>query len=390
MGRTRDRRIATIDGLRGIAIVLVMWYHVWQISWQSAVVPFVNVSLQPLAETGFVGVALFFFISGFVLLLPYAQAHLTRTAPPSLAHFFGRRALKIVPSYVLSIAVLLAVGYQTYPSVAAAMRDLAFHILFVHDWFAISDRSINGVYWSLGVEVQFYLLFPLLAPLFVRRPLLVTVSLVTIANAWRIWALLANHYFIEQRLDVLPAYLDLFAAGMLGAYAYAAIALRRPSLAKRRWIFSALMLAGFAGLWLLCASCYAQRYDADWPHPWVVQTRSLLALACLSAALGSLFAARALQRVLANRVLLFLAAISYNLYLWHQPLARELVRLRIPPYATPDPHSDRTWMLTFELVALPLAVGVAALATYALERPILRLRSWRPPPRAASTAAERI
>jgi peptidoglycan/LPS O-acetylase OafA/YrhL len=120
-----------------------------------------------------------------------------------------------------------------------------------------------------------------------------------------------------------------------------------------------------------------------------VQSRSLLALTCFAAALGSLFAARALQLVLANRVLLFLAAVSYNLYLWHQPLARELVRLRIPPFATADPHSDQTWMLAFELVALPLSVGVAALATYALERPILRLRSWRPT-RAASAAAERI
>jgi peptidoglycan/LPS O-acetylase OafA/YrhL len=385
---TRDARIATIDGLRGIAIVLVVWYHLWQISWQTAVVPFVNLSLQPLAETGFVGVALFFFISGFVLLLPYAQAHLGGTAPPTLAHFFTRRALKIVPSYAVSIAVLLAIGYQTYPNAGAAVRDVALHLLFVHDWFAFSDRSINGVYWSLGVEVQFYLLFPLLAPLFVRRPLRTAVSLVTIANGWRIWALLANHYFIEQRLDALPAYLDLFAAGMLASYAYAAIALRRPALAERRGLFSALMLAGFAGLWLLCTACYAQRYNADWPHPWVVQTRSLLALTCFAAALGSLFAARPLQRVLANRALLFLAAISYNLYLWHQPLARELLRLRIPPYATADPHADKSWMLAFEMVALPLATGVAALATYALERPILRLRSWRPP-RSASAAAER-
>ncbi|MBV8643233.1 MAG: acyltransferase, partial [Candidatus Eremiobacteraeota bacterium] len=52
----RGARIATIDGLRGIAVVLVVWYHVWQVSWQSAVVPVLNVSFQPLAETGWLGV----------------------------------------------------------------------------------------------------------------------------------------------------------------------------------------------------------------------------------------------------------------------------------------------------------------------------------------------
>jgi peptidoglycan/LPS O-acetylase OafA/YrhL len=66
--------------------------------------------------------------------------------------------------------VLIAIGYQMYPTAGAAARDVALHLLFLHDWFAISNRSIDGIYWSLGVEVQLYLIFPLLAPLFVRRP----------------------------------------------------------------------------------------------------------------------------------------------------------------------------------------------------------------------------
>ena len=55
MDLVRGGRIATIDGLRGIAIVLVVWFHVWQISWQGAVVPFINVSFQPFAVECWLG-----------------------------------------------------------------------------------------------------------------------------------------------------------------------------------------------------------------------------------------------------------------------------------------------------------------------------------------------
>jgi len=374
MDLVRGGRIATIDGLRGIAIMLVVWFHVWQISWQGAVVPYVNLSFQPFAVTGFLGVSLFFFISGFVLMLPYAQAHLSGTAPPTVRHFFGRRFLKIVPSYVLCIVVLIATGFQAYASFGDAARDVVFHLFFVHNWFGTTNMSIDGVLWSLGVEIQFYVIFPLLVVLFVRRPLTATFALFAIANVWRIACILnPDHYFIEQRLAQLPGYIDFFAAGMLAAYAYIAIALKRPELAVRRWIFTAVAVVGFIALFLLVYNCYVHRYDHEWPQSWVVEWRSAIALACMVAALGSLFAARGFQLVVANRVLLFLAAISYNLYLWHQPIAIQFRAWRLPPFATPDPHNDPHWMLTYCLVVLPAAIAVAALITYAFEQPILRL-----------------
>jgi peptidoglycan/LPS O-acetylase OafA/YrhL len=379
MELVRGGRIATIDGLRGIAILLVVWFHVWQISWQGTVIPFVNLSLQPIAETGFLGVALFFFISGFVLMLPYAQAHLAGTPPPSVRHFFGRRFLKIVPSYVLCIVALLALGFQTYANAGDAVRDIVFHLLFIHNWFGTTNASIDGVMWSLGVEIQFYLLFPLLVLAFVRRPLTATFALFVIANAWRIWCMLSpDHYYYEQRLAQLPGYIDFFAAGMLGAFAYVAIALRRPELAGRRWVFTALSLVGFIALVMLANDCYVHRTEHEWPQNWVAQWRSAIALACLAAALGSLFAVRGFQLVLANRALLFLAAISYNLYLWHQPIAQELLKLPFSPFTTLEQHANTHLMLLYPFVALPLALGISALITYGFEQPILRLGKRRP------------
>jgi peptidoglycan/LPS O-acetylase OafA/YrhL len=393
MELVRGGRIATIDGLRGIAIAAVVWFHIWQIDWHSATIPFVNFSFQPLVETGFLGVALFFFISGFVLTLPYVQARLGGAKPPSLRHFAGRRFLKIVPSYVLVSAAMIAIGYQTYATFGDALRDVVFHLLFIHDWFAVTNVSINGVMWSLGVEVQFYVLFPLLILAFVRWPLWTALGLFAVANGWRVWSLLTpNHYFFEQRLEQLPAYVDLFAAGMLAAFAYVAIALRRPQLAQRRWAFTALSVAGFVALYLLAAYCFDRRGDKEWPQLWMVQWRSAFALACLAAGLGSLFAVRGYQLVLANRALLFLAAISYNLYLWHQPIARTLVKLHLPPYASADPHDDPHWQLAYWFVAVPLVLAVSVLITYGLEQPILRLGKRRPKarPTVAPAAAETV
>ncbi|HEY0396677.1 MAG TPA: acyltransferase [Candidatus Elarobacter sp.] len=394
MELVRGGRIATIDGLRGIAIAMVVWFHLWQISWQAAVIPFVNVSLQPIAETGFLGVALFFFISGFVLMLPYAQAHAAGTPPPSLRHFAGRRFLKIVPSYVLAIAVMLAAGAQTYPHLADGVKDVVFHLLFVHDWFAATNYSIDGVMWSLGVEIQFYVVFPLLVLAFVRKPLLAAIALFAVANGWRIWCMLSNHYYYEQRLAQLPGYIDFFAAGMLGAFAYVAIAMKHPQLARRRWLFTALSVAGFVALWFLMVNCDEHRYDKEWPNLWAVEWRSAVALACLAIGLGSLFAVRGYQRVLANRALLFLAAISYNMYLWHQAVARVLLTHHVPPYATADPHDDTHWMIVFWFVAIPAVLAVSALVTFGFEQPILRLgkrrRELRPTvmPIAPETVAE--
>ena len=164
----RADRLQALDGLRGIAILLVVWFHVWQISWLPAPLP----ALQFLPETGFSGVTLFFFLSGFVISYPFLLARARGTAPPGWRHFASRRSIKIVPSYVLSIAVLIAVGYAHFSSPSQAFGAIATHLLFVHTWFASTYGSINGVLWTRAVEVQFYLLFPLIWFCFNRTPAL--------------------------------------------------------------------------------------------------------------------------------------------------------------------------------------------------------------------------
>ncbi|MBV8153942.1 MAG: hypothetical protein JOY98_05945, partial [Candidatus Eremiobacteraeota bacterium] len=92
-----------------------------------------------------------------------------------------------------------------------------------------------------------------------------------------------------------------------------------------------------------------------------------------SIALGALFSPRTLQLLLDNPPLRFLAAISYNLYLYHQLIARELLRLRIPSYVGDDPHYDPLWQVRYTQIAFTATIAQAALVTYLFERPLLRL-----------------
>jgi peptidoglycan/LPS O-acetylase OafA/YrhL len=78
-------------------------------------------------------------------------------------------------------------------------------------------------------------------------------------------------------------------------------------------------------------------------------------------------------------MLLFFAAISYNLYLYHQAIARELLAWHIPPYRGSDPHGDAHWEVTYTIVAFVVTIAQAAIVTYAFERPLLRVPAdaWR-------------
>ena len=371
-------RLAALDGLRGIAIALVLWFHLWQITWLRADVPFGggHVNFNAIPEAGFLGVDLFFFISGFCLFMPYADA-LARGAPvPSLVDFAYRRALKIVPSYVLAIFGMTALGFAHFGSLGEAAREIVRHLLFVHVWFPESYGSINGVLWSIGVEVQFYVIFPLVAWCALRRPFATFAVLALVANSYRFGAREAHD--VTHLMNQLPATLDLFGAGLLAAYGHRMLEAKAPHVARRRTLWTLVALVGFALGAVVLRGAYDARLQPDWPYRWLVAGRSLLVFALPLATVGSLFAWPAWQRVLANPALVFLSLVSYNLYLWHAAVARALFDARIPAWHGADPHADRGWGLAFTFVAFASALSVATILTYALERPLLRARPFAP------------
>lgn len=367
--------VDVLDGMRALAIALVVWLHVWELSWLAPVVRLGawSIDLSWIPRTGFVGVELFFFVSGCCLFFPHAR-HLFAGAPlQSLRTYAYKRAIKIVPSYLLAIALILSLFKPGFFQNADWGFTLFTHLIFIHDLFPQTEGAINGVFWSLGVEVQFYLLFPLFALAFRRWPFWTWLGMCLTAIGYRHW--IAEHH--PERLgfvlDHLPGYLDFFACGMLASYALVAMRSRPAPGLWRRGLATVGAIAAFGVFFWLTAALYEARIGAPvWPGAWQVDHRFFLGVAFLAIALCSAGAAGLWRRVLANPVMVFVSGISYNLYLWHQLIARELMARKIPMPATEDPHADPSWQLWFMLIAIGLSLLVATVITYGFERPLLR------------------
>lgn len=365
-------RLGVLDGLRGVAVLLVLWYHVWEISFLPA--PFAW--LQFLPETGFIGVHLFFFLSGFVIAFPFVAAAAQNRAGPTWRHFAWRRFIKIVPSYLLCIGFAYAIGYAQRQPGASTLPDLLSHVLFVHTWFPQRYGTISGVLWTLSVEVEFYCIFPLVWWCFRRRPWVTAAAMIALAWIWR--AGLAHccyaGYFPTYE-ENLPGYLDIFAFGMLSSYVY----VRLRGRAKAASTHVAATLVAAAGIALLIGalqSLYAYRAYELWSSVWQIDGRPVIGAAFAILAIGFLMSPGWLKVVLDNPPLRFLAAISYNLYLYHQMIARELLRLHVPPFVG-DPHYDPGWQVRYTYVACSTTIAQAAAVTYLFERPLLRLGAPR-------------
>jgi peptidoglycan/LPS O-acetylase OafA/YrhL len=375
--KARDH-LAPLDGLRGLAIALVVWFHVWEVTWLRADLTFFGTTFNFnwIAEDGFVGVDLFFFISGFCLFYPYARTLFDGKPKQTLATFAYRRAIKILPSYLFAIAVLIATGIAKFDSPGDEVKALVTHLLFIHTFWPDSYGSINGVLWSLAVEVQFYLIFPLVCWAALRRPWWTFGAIAVGANVYRL--AVAPNYNVPYLMDQLPGTLDLFGGGMLAAYLFRLVAVRAPRLASRRTLWTAVALAGSLAFYEVLQSSFRARLFEGWPQNWHVYGRPLMVAAFIVMTLGSLFAFPAWQRLVANPPLVFLSGISYNLYLWHQPVARTLYLAHLPPWVGASEHEDPHWGLLYSFVVFAVAIAVASAVTYAIERPLLRRKPFAP------------
>ncbi len=381
--------VDVLDGIRGLAIALVMWYHIWEITWQGAAITLFGrrYDFIFMGRMGFVGVDIFFFVSGFCLFWPYARSLATKRPFPTIKHFAYRRFIKIVPSYLLALTILVALGSERDRSLDDGIKDVISHVFFVHTWFQSYFGSIDGVLWSLGVEVQFYVIFPLVVLAFVRWPVITAAVMSLVAFAWRYAVEHCcssgpfNHF--HQLENQLPAFLDLFAIGMLAAWIVAVVLPRLDAGMMARVAGTLVGIGGFAGIVALIWNVDSTSFLHDYAEHWQVWNRFPFGLALLVATVGSIAALPLWHRVVANPLLVFLSVISYNAYIWHQLVARALLWVHVPHSATADPHGDPNW----QILALPLyllaGIAVASVLTYGFERPLLRMRPnlrlpWRP------------
>jgi len=295
-------------------------------------------AINVVAHHGFLGVDLFFLITGFLLVLPWFRHADEGRAPPSTVDFYKRRARRILPAYYVQLAFLFLVCVPLLRAPTDLRSDLVFygmnlvaHATMLHYTTPLTSASLslNGALWTLALEAQYYLLLPLLAPLFVRWPARTAAALAAVALAWHWGAyhdlapLVAFEMMIGAAWNLpegtirhllatqLPAYLAHFAIGMLAGRAWMRWRGKRPSpLESGAWIAAAI-----AALVLLYA---IHRPGNQWlgEHTWIL-IPATLGVAMTALASRGLALARPL---LANRPILFVGRCSYSVYLYHLPL----------------------------------------------------------------------
>lgn len=367
------------DGLRGVAILLVVVFHTWLFSWYTPDLTLFGFSVPVAipARNGYLGVDLFFMISGFVLFFPYAERALGGGPPPTLREFARRRFLKIVPSYALALAATAIVAIPVVQSTQLLLGSLVNHVFFFQNAFDDRMGSVNSVLWSLAVEVQFYLIFPLLAIAFTRRPFVVWGLMVAVAIAYR-YAVAPCCITIEPVTRELPAFLDVFACGMGAAYGLVWLRARVPRLERFSALFTVAALACLWAGFALYENADSFAYAPSGAAHWLLGHRTWLALDAAAFGVASCLAAGWWRRVVANPVFLFLGIVSYNLYLWHTLVLIWIWRHGVLPAATPEPHDDPHWRFPFILVGWTACLAISTAITYFIERPLLGTAK-RPP-----------
>lgn len=221
--------IPEVDGLRFIAISLVIFHHLVSIYLPDSgraqhirsYADWMAVSelswMVRLAYVGYFGVQLFFVISGFILALPFATRAFNDLPAPDLKSYYLRRVTRIEPPYVICLLLLFFLFWLDNGDAAARIPNLLASLLYSHGLVYGSHSLVNNVAWSLEIEIQFYLLVPLLVRIFgwrraaMRRGVLLAAIL---GGAW-----LSSHVIYPSGSSRLPLtllnFLHYFLTGFL-------------------------------------------------------------------------------------------------------------------------------------------------------------------------------
>jgi peptidoglycan/LPS O-acetylase OafA/YrhL len=371
------RYVAALTGMRGVAACLVFLYHYAALHpgvRLDQTVPLLGVVLQFPFGFGFAGVDVFFVLSGFLLTLPFARATLGNEPAPDLPRYFRRRLLRVFPAYYAQLLILLAAGAWFVSWNPLTASEFLAHLLMFFNIGWEPVRPMVGVWWTLPVELGFYLLLPLLAPLLRPARWLAALAVgIVISVLYRYWAaahfgpLGSDHAFLAA--SQLPGSLAEFLLG-----ASAALLVQRLALtASRRppdWLLDLMFVAGllFPSVWLWQVVLAA---GADyWQGHWSMLMGPVALGLPLAVAVASLYwGCRIGTWLLANRVVYFLGLISYSLYLWHFVVMQQ-VQVSVGERYAALPH----WA-TFPISAAAV-IGVASASYLLVERPFYRLRPW--------------
>lgn len=376
--KTRSR-LAGLDGLRGLAALAVFGVHYNQIV-------DVDVQLGPfdlyrLLVNGEYGVALFFILSGLLLSQPFWKSVLYGASWPDTRRYVIHRLARILPAYYLSLTLLIILtGYWRY---AQAWTDILLHYSFLFNYAEFSIFSINAPFWTLAVEVQFYVLLPLLF-LSLRRFSPRNIFGLLILSSLLAYGL---HYCLVSSIDRIILWPGSSALTWIRPYG---AVVTHSLLAHLPHFFIGIICGGL----LLQLKTVQPRSDdsGDWRYEvifWVSLSLVFLLLATelgdwvqipygryglplvplmLGAMILSVPGTLAARKLLDSRPLRMLGTLSYGVYIYHLPVLGLVDRTMAESAMDVRVH----WVYV-GIISLLLTLVAAAISYFLVERPALAL-----------------
>ncbi|HEY3731136.1 MAG TPA: acyltransferase [Steroidobacteraceae bacterium] len=351
----REGRLAFVHGLRGIAAMAVALFHCYDSTPVSQrVVSTVSSTVDGAMQLGFLGVDLFFVISGFVISLTlYGRL----STAGEWGRFFVRRQLRLDPPYWTAIAMSIVSALMVNhlrPGTGApvpSVGDVVAHVFYLQDFLGIKD--IVGVFWTLCLEIQFYLFFGAVVLLFDRSALsgrafgwiMLPLYLISIACFWDLLPNVPGLFLWRWFEFFTGVVLFLFwrrqiGGAQLAAYLVAPLAITLVNPASDNGIaqVTSITLVLIALLFVLAVRTGGLRSWLDRP------------------------------------LLIYLGNISYSLYLMHAVVGIRLLKLVVRP----DASAAEAWALY--VMALLLSIGASDVIFRLIERPSMKLSHhmrWR-------------
>jgi len=375
IGPSNEGRLQSIDALRGIAALGVVLYHAVMQTANAVPNNFFQwpvKGIQFLSSFGYIGVFLFFVISGFCIHLQWAKAKANGTPHQiKFGSFWKRRLRRLYPPYIFALALFFLMAAQSVGIDVTHffIYDVVMHLLMLHNLDPQTCYSINGVFWTLAIEEQLYLAYFLL--LFLRTRWGWGPTLVICALARLLWFWFSHAVWVIAGIGVpVPeAAASHWFTWALGALAVEAAygLVKLPNWCRNLWIGSAaIVLASATSALLPMTQKDTLPHDLAWllMHPaWGVGFFILVNRAVQSehAWAKQLRRPRVIPRLVS--IAATIGVFSYSLYLTHELVIMQSWRFTVdwlPP------------MVNTLLIVVPATVAFAWLFFQICEKPFMR------------------
>lgn len=370
-----DDRVNELDGMRGLGMALVVSYHILKRAVYFTANPILHF-FTAVALYGWYALTTFYVLSGFLIGTILLR---TKDKEHYFKNFYVRRALRVLPLYYFTVVVMVLLTIYTQPQyVSRLVPALPYYLFYLNNIFhlvdGVKDIPYLGVTWSLAIEEQFYLIFPLVV-YYAKKETLVKIcgALIGVSILTRILGAFFWHDVIQMTNFFFYNTFTRFEEISFGILV--AVAFTYPEWKNR---LSKIALPVF--LVMFTATILVGHFsETGVPHPLygnvlltvVGYTMASIFAAALVVSLTTLSESSVIRWIFRNKILIFWGKHSYAIYLYHMPVGLLLLDLFWQ-------SGYRGWYVYVSYVGLTFGITIliALLVWYLVEKPALDLKRY--------------